>query len=403
MKSFLVTFLLSTTLNAMTLQEAEQAAVMASGLIASFPMARAANDHNSDAVAAGLLPKLNLQYSKGRSEVRDAGSPSPFTNWSGELRATLPNPWTYRADRDGVELERALLELDQSDAEHALLYTTRRLYFKVKLGELEVEQANRYLKTFQSVTRIAEIKYREGRIHMQDRDRAEVAELKQNKAIADLEAQLNNDRGVLAIHLAARHPVMDFATQLPARFDTSYLPVEWTKDRATERALVQAQQENTRLDQGRAGYLPEFFVAAARSKDNVAEQTSYSVGLSWTLSPQNYFKNRGLEASWHAAESRAVGTGTDARAAYSDLLAQLRKTEASIVAQAGLLKTQTRISDASLEQYNRGYLTLSQFYDDLRLTLDEEAALLKLRFDAVDLLAQISQKVGDRSVFYKAL
>lgn len=385
----------------LSLKEAEDAALTNDKKIFTLQESYSVIDLKKDTVLAGYLPKFTLELS---SERRNQ-DPRNFNNTAMSLRASFTNPLASLASWESLDTDKKILALTQNTYRYELLYNIRINYFKIQLLNLQIAQAQKYLKILSRIFKLNDEKYKQGRIQILDRDRSQVELLKQEQSLSLLNSDKSTQIASLALKLKKTSTSLEkFNTPLASRFKAIPLNNESPKGAISQQRILEYEKNQSEIKKINSEFLPDFYLELQKNSivDNVTETryAAFVAGLSWKLSPESFYRRRVSLAENDLTQNLIDFENEQTKIQYSDLIHELNGIVSSLISQESIIKTLSDISEKTLAQYEKGFISFKDYHDDFRnLTVEEDSFLLK-RYRAIELYAKLAQLSEDDSIFH---
>jgi len=318
----------------------------------------------------------------------------------------LPFPSPGDLPDPGIELidtKTKLVALNLANHKHKILHQIRLDYFKAKLFQEQIEQAKRYLKTVEKVALISEKKYLQGLIQVSAKNRTMLAKIKQHQSINSLRELYKGQLSLLAINTEKKDlQPGSLVTPLPRHVNVSFLPSTFQNSFLAKRLEIKNEEIENNRSLDRSKLFPDIYLAY---QNNLGSElgSRYLVGVSWNLSSERYFNHRSFGFEKRSNFQNLKSEARFGNLKYNSLLSQIRSNSTKLTSQEEMTNIYKKVSSDSLKQYHKGILPLKDYYEDFTLLIAAESALLQLRFDTVELIANLSLLVEDDALFYKGL
>ncbi len=400
MKYILCTLIFSVNALALTLKEAESIALSNDAKLRGFGDFQRSLDAKKQGVTASLFPKLNASFTKTKVEPNTSKN-----EWTYEVRADFKNPLWHIAEHQSLNTEKKTIELENTTYKHALLYKIRTNYFKIKLLELQIDQSKQNLQTVSRVFERTQLKYKNGRIQVLDRDRAQVEVTKLEMTLASLQTDYEAQLSEFSKRIQQRGE--NLSTPLPETFKDLPDSILNKENVSVKKQKLEYEKTFSDLKRANADFLPNFFVAIQKnSVINAVEDVKYTAyvgGVVWNLSSSPYYDRKAILADRSAKQSNIAFEKQENELQLMNLLADHKSLLKEIKSQEAIVKTLANIAQQSLRQYEAGFVSLSDYSEDFRSLKFAQESLLNNRYKAVDLYARLAKILEEDSLFYESL
>ena len=384
-----------------TLKEAEKSALENSHKIKYFESKNQFFNLKMSQLTTSLAPKLNLKYSKGRQITPEKNN---INNSIIEFRENFTNPFSFLAQKEQLSIQQEMISLEKNHERFKIHHELRLAYFRVKLLEEQILKSNQHLEAIKKIAAISERKYTQGQIQILDKDRSLIEKSRQNQVIDSLHEAYCGQMEVLSILTGHKYSTNKLSTSLPEKFDLSFLPHAFEHTFLAKKSAIEAKKNDIDLSSERSKYLPHLYLTYQRSYfDGIKTDEHCQIGLIWDLPPEAYLASKAIDMKIISASFNHQEAQKRAQINYTELKVKLKSLLKKISAQKKITAAHKKIAKETLKQYHRGLISLKGHYEDFRLLIGEENILLQQRFEAIQLLAQLSLLMEDDSIFYKGI
>lgn len=350
-----------------------------------------------------LLPKVDL------TTAFQKHTPTEYTL---EVRFTIPYPPVWAAEKKILENETAIATQEQSQTRKVAVVQFRKLYFEIKHLEKNLRSYQESLRWSQQFVAESEARFAKGFVSDADVARARLQLLETEQGVSSLKEAITSRKAELATRLGGGTKGEELTLQtefIPSQRVLEMNPSELRnliQPGVSDEVLVQQlRAENTRLgDRAKwYKYLPKLSLGAQVPVSDSDRQNVYLASLSWNLfdGGADWFEDRRRSYGEDLARQQFEGASQEFQIHRQALVERFWDARAKYVSQRKALEISEKIVANSRSRFHGGMMSAREMSQDMQSHLRHVTSLNDLALLLVTLSLDVS--LFDNEGLYQSL